>query len=124
MTQKTIILTGFILFAGMSFGQKAAFVKDLKATPAAIGSITVYKDANLKGESKKYSMDVPLVGNDWNDVISSIHIPQGYRVTIFRDANFQGPSLTLTADWNATDEWNDQVSSIRIVKIIDTRGKN
>lgn len=134
MTPKITLLIAIIGSTFAGHAQKNTLQKhaELKGTAKTISAteltgITVYKDADYKGESKKYTVDVPQVGNDWNDVISSIRIPHGYKVTLYKEANFQGASLILSADWTVNDAtlgWDDQVSSIRVVKIIDTHGGN
>jgi hypothetical protein len=54
----------------------------------------------------------------WNDFISSIRIPQGYKIQVFEDSNFQGESMVLTGDWSYTGDtgFNDVISSIRILE--------
>jgi peptidase inhibitor family I36/beta/gamma crystallin len=80
--------------------------------------ITVYMDANFQGRSKTINNDQQFVGPDWNDQISSIRIPAGYRIEVFADANFGGASRVLDNDWTISGrdmEWNDKISSIRIL---------
>ncbi len=86
--------------------------------------VTVYWDADYKGNSKVFTADAAWVGNDWNDQISSIRVPRGYKVIVYRDSNFRGASLTLNSDWTVTAasrEWNDQISSLKIIKL--SRGR-
>ena len=47
-------------------------------TPATTinGNITVFEHNNFSGASKVFTEDVAWVGNDWNDRISSINIPE------------------------------------------------
>jgi hypothetical protein len=85
--------------------------------------VVLYTDANYKGQS------VSLPVGTWynmeqagfiNDALSSIRIPQGYKVILYENPNTTGRSTTLTA--SRTDlssgfgNWNDRVSSIVISK--------
>jgi hypothetical protein len=51
-----------------------------------------------------------------DNMISSITVPAGYRVTLFDANNHTGPSITKTADdlCLLDDGWNDRASSLRI----------
>ena len=53
-----------------------------------------------------------------NDDASSIRIPSGYTVTLYRDNNFAGGSITLTGDDSCLidNSFNDAVSSLRVVQ--------
>ncbi len=52
----------------------------------------------------------------YNDDISSIHVPSGYKITAYWDDNFAGTSITLTErdDCLFDNGWNDKISSIKI----------
>lgn len=81
------------------------------------GSITVFEHANFQGRSMNIDQDMPWVGNDWNDKISSIRIPYGMEVVVYFDGNYQGAYQVFTSDWNVATslrEWNDKISSVRI----------
>ena len=60
----------------------------------------------------------------WDDCISSIKVPEGWRATIYEDPNFRGGSLTITADIPDLDrvmgpcngDWENCISSIRIFR--------
>ena len=56
------------------------------------------------------------IGNAWNDRISSVRVPAGFKVQLFADINYGGRSVTLTAD-NANlvgAGFNDAASSMKI----------
>jgi len=57
-----------------------------------------------------------LEANAFNDMASSIWIPSGWSVEVFKDADFAGDSVRLTApDANLHEEgWHDSISSIRV----------
>jgi len=56
--------------------------------------LKVYEDINFGGDSAGTNFDTPYVGNYWNDRISAINIVSG-TWTFYRDANYQGDSITL-----------------------------
>ena len=35
---------------------------------------------------------------DWNDCVSSVRVAQGWRAVIYRDTDYDGQSVELTAD--------------------------
>jgi len=51
-----------------------------------------------------------------NDVISSVRIPPGWRVTLYQHAGFQGATKVLTANTPALPDFNDMTSSIVVEK--------
>lgn len=56
--------------------------------------------------------------NNWNDVISSIDLIGDFKVTLYRDRNFSGPSVVGTASARtmfnlAGQNWDNQVTSLR-----------
>lgn len=109
----------------------------LGPTPAGEG-ITIYLHAGYAGPSQAINHDVSDLekvegpcthGGEgevptWSDCISSARVEPGWSVTLYRDDDFKGRSVTLTADTpNLTalpgpcdGSFNDCVSSIRVTK--------
>lgn len=81
-------------------------------------SITFYEHTNFQGSSHTIDSDWSYTHNQgWNDQISSVAVPQGWKVVLY-EHNWGGRSMTLTSDWTANswnDFWNDRVSSIRVI---------
>ncbi len=50
----------------------------------------------------------------WNDKISSIRNPAGFRVTVCEDWNFRGSCRTYTSNARSLPSFNDTISSIRV----------
>jgi uncharacterized protein YkwD len=76
--------------------------------------IIVYTQVKYQGNSQRfkigrYNMSQITVGND---AIQSIKIPEGLRVVLFENANFQGETFTLTQDAASLGNFNNQVSSL------------
>ena len=102
--------------------------------PSGAGEgITVYQHPNYGGDARRLGADErdlkDVVGpcSDyrwWDDCISSIKVPEGWRATIYEDPNFRGGSLTITADIPDLDrmmgpcngDWENCISSIRIFR--------
>ncbi|WP_274474465.1 beta/gamma crystallin-related protein [Mangrovimonas aestuarii] len=80
--------------------------------------VTLYKDCGFKGGSNKlgvgrYNYDELGIGND---NLSSIRVPRGYKITLYRESNFEGRSKTYYDDVSclSDDDWNDRTSSIKV----------
>ncbi len=91
--------------------------------PPSGGDPTMYEHIWFEGQSFASGGDMWFVGWEWNDRMSSVHVPPGRTVVLYEHADFGGQSLVLTGD--ATDlrdhagpsldgTWNDVVSSIQI----------
>jgi hypothetical protein len=85
-------------------------------------NVIIYADANYQGQSAtllpgNYST-MAAAGNFPNDAISSVYVPQGYRVVLYELENFGGKSTTLTASRSSffLSNWNDKTSSIAVYK--------
>ncbi|MDM8549571.1 peptidase inhibitor family I36 protein [Desulfobacterales bacterium HSG2] len=80
-----------------------------------------YEHANRKGKHLKGELENrDYVGDSWNDKISSVWVRNGYTVTIYEHAHFEGKSQTLQgkpggAVYNLTDtNFNDMTSSYKV----------
>ena len=109
----------------------------LGPTPAGEGA-TIYIHAGFAGTSQALNRDVadlakvegPCTRGEegerptWSDCMSSIRVEPGWAITLYRDDEFKGASVTLTADspnlgtlpGPCDGSFNDCVSSIRIAK--------
>jgi hypothetical protein len=101
-TRATITIGGF---AGLSPG----------------GVATVYKDCNYSGYAVglnpgTYTLSQLIALGVSNDDISSIKISSGYKVTLYRDDNFTGPTRVKTGDDECLvdDVFNDSTSSLKV----------
>jgi hypothetical protein len=80
------------------------------------GCLTFYLDTETGGDPFVLcnSANIPL---EWNDQVSSIVVPSGWRATIYQDNDFSGESLDIfegTTNWGIDDPWNDKLSSVVI----------
>ena len=110
-------LLALSLILGISSYQQA------RAQEPEEAPVTVYADANYEGASQSFGLGdygyYDLVDGIGNDTMSSIRIAQGYRVTLYNDANFQGDCRELTQDeLNFKNlSFNDKVSALRVEEI-------
>ncbi len=79
--------------------------------------VILYEDCSLRGNNRSLN---PGRYNKWemgirSDALSSIRIPSGYSVTIYKDENFRGGSQTYYGNVYCLDgAWNDQATSVVI----------
>ncbi len=100
--------------------------------------IVIYIDANFAGSSQSVDVDVTDLANTkgpcsrggegekptWRECVSSVRVFPGWTATLYRDEDFRGRSVTITADTPNLDAipgpcdgtFNDCVSSIRVVR--------
>ena len=112
-------------------------LRTLGPTPANEGG-TIYIHAQFAGTSQALNVDVPDLDKvegpcsrgeegaqpTWSDCVSSVRVNEGWTVTLYRDRNFQGRSVSLTADTPNLRElpgpcdgsFNDCVSSIKVAR--------
>ena len=77
---------------------------------------------NFEGRKMVISKDWTVLGSNdpFNDRISSIHVPKGWKVIVYEHAHFRGNSMEITGQWQAERSnsfWNDRISSIRVVRL-------
>lgn len=58
-----------------------------------------------------------------NDDVSAISVPKGWRVTIYEHAGYKGRSRTFTGNVSCLGDFNDEMSSIRVEKLVDNSGR-
>jgi hypothetical protein len=110
-------------------------ISTLGPTPAGEG-VVIYMHADFAGPSQAINVDVAHLGRvegscssgaegetpTWADCVSSIKVMPGWSATLYRDPNFRGESVSVTADTPnlsslrgpCKDSFNDCVSSIRV----------
>ncbi|MFB6946562.1 hypothetical protein ACFWGL_39160 [Streptomyces sp. NPDC060286] len=84
---------------------------------------SVFEHSNFEGRraflSEGEYADVSNIRNVDNDSISSIKVPDGWKVTVFVDTKLTGESHTFTSNVTHLSEHglNDRISSIKVEKI-------
>lgn len=106
--------------------------------PTAVDEgIVVYIHSGFRGSSQAIAADVANLGKvegpcakgdgesttlSWDDCISSIRVMPGWGVTVYRDREFKGATIELTADsldlsaitGSCSGSYNDCISSLRV----------
>ena len=81
------------------------------------GGVTLYGDANYSGKAVtfgvgSYNMTDMINKGIANDSVSSIKVPLGYKLTVYKDINFSGGSKVFAGDSSYVgNDWNDQITS-------------
>ncbi len=76
------------------------------------------RDENAKKEYYDLNKWIDLGADGWNDKVSSIKVPSGYKATLYRDGNGTGESHTVVGNDAVADLWlnklNDEATSMKI----------
>jgi hypothetical protein len=81
--------------------------------------VTVYEESNYGGRSQDFKENTSYLGDDFNDVISSIKVPSGYEVILYDEWNYGGKSKSFTGDNPSVEGFDDAASSLRIVPLME-----
>lgn len=92
------------------------------------GRVTVYNDVDYGAQSVSFLVgrynqtDLFALGMQDNDspntFISSMKVPQGYRLTVYKGPNFDGESRVFEEDCHwVGDDWNDVINSFTVEEI-------
>lgn len=92
--------------------------------------VTLYQHCNYGG----YAVKLPTGNSNYgdlirrgakNDDVSSIKVSPGYKVQIFRDANYRGPSKTFDKNVSClvSHKMNDYLSSAKVTKLTSSKPK-
>ena len=76
-----------------------------------------FRDRNYQGDyfCTDADQDIAVMPNGMNDAITSIRTFGNVEVTIYKEGRFRGRSTDFRGDVrNIGDDWNDEVSSIRV----------
>ncbi|MEM9766781.1 MAG: hypothetical protein AAF892_02715 [Cyanobacteria bacterium P01_D01_bin.71] len=90
------------------------------------GQVSLYKHSNKSGDSVSVGegeYDKGDLGDVGNNNVTSLFVPAGYKLTLYRDSNFSGETQTFTGEIYVDDlgdyGFNDRVSSFK-VEVIDS----
>ncbi|MFE9367049.1 hypothetical protein ACFYNN_30560 [Streptomyces sp. NPDC006978] len=92
--------------------------------PPTTGIAQLYTDQNYAGmtavlDEGTYNIE-RLSESDsvGNDTVSSLRVADGYKITVYTEAEFSGASKEFTADAPYVgDDFNDQISSVIVTKV-------
>ena len=84
---------------------------------------TIYEDDNFQGRYLPL-YDGQEISNlrdkRWNDDMSSVMVERGYKIILYKDSDFRGPSITIDIHQPSMKsfpgDWNDEVTSLKVVR--------
>jgi len=102
-----------------------------QAPPACIGTAAIFQDRDFGGKRAYLStrnnyqrLDGVDKNFNFNDQVSSICVPPGYKLTAWEHTNFRGSSFTIGRNYFDSlvpnlkeSSWNDKIGSLRLEKI-------
>jgi len=133
------------LTLALLIGMAGCEAASLPTAPSDLTSgVSIYEHANFSGDSALLTTsytnlsefkgpcehsDTDANGTvsytyDWNDCVSSVKVAQGWRAVIYRDTNYRGDALEITADAPnlqlvsgdcSHDGLNDCITSIKVI---------
>ena len=99
---------------------KTVFCKDLRPAPST-NIITIYADCNMSGFSAglttgNYTLSQLKTLGVYDNDISSLKVPEGYKVILFNNDNFTGTSKEITQNTSCLvdQNFNDLTTSIQV----------
>ena len=96
------------------------FLLSFNKMEAQLGSIVLYENDNSGGAITLHNnWNMKECDVIWDNKISSIYIPNGFKIQIFQDIDFKGKSIVLNSTISFKDTlklWDDKISSIKILK--------
>lgn len=102
-----------VYFLGQAENEVTVSIDSLPGQPA-VAKISRFTDANYAGTRYQEGPGEYPVFSVSNDVISSMRIPAGLRVTLYEHANYRGESRVYTSDTSWLGDFNDRASSMII----------
>ncbi|RDU24987.1 beta/gamma crystallin-related protein [Anaerosacchariphilus polymeriproducens] len=82
--------------------------------------VTIYKDSQYRGNSQVLKVGHYAHSNEigiGNDVLSSIEVPYGMKVTLYEHGGFKGKTRTYIEDSPTLDSFNDKTSAIVVESV-------
>lgn len=106
-----ILIKSTLLILGMLF-LFSIFSSQIKA------QVYIFEHSNYEGKRMLIRQNTPWVGDNFNDIVSSLTVPAGWEVILYEHANYQGRSKVFRQNTDFVgDDFNDITSSIKIQKV-------
>ncbi len=111
----------------VKMGDKISSVRNLKYPRDLLEFPIFYENKNFSGAFLKLPYSLPnnaicgfyseLSQYKFNDRISSIKIPSGWKIIVYENTHFEGKEMEITSSISDLSSmgWNDRISSIRII---------
>ena len=87
---------------------------------STVTGILLYEDKDYQGKSKVITGDTPYLGDDFNNIASSLKVPAKYAVILYEQKNYEGDTKVLiTSTGYVGKDFNNKVSSLKVKDIED-----
>jgi hypothetical protein len=86
-----------VLTSGVAIYEHADFAGDSALVTADLGDLKDFSGP-CPGELTQSGSNVSVGSRNWNDCMSSLKVAPGWRVTVYRDGDFDGESFEATSD--------------------------
>lgn len=82
-------------------------------------SVVVFTDTHFTGESQTLRAGDYLTADltIGDDAISSLRLPEGFKVVVFENDNFEGDFFEITVSLTSLDFWAGRISSIKVIDL-------
>jgi hypothetical protein len=126
-------VSGWIIFDNATFGdpipgvfksgyyKKSAEPTVVVAPPLTEQGVRIFEHGGYGGAAAYVrEFDAPELAGGWDNIISSVQVPEGYRFVGYDYQNYQGDSIEIIGNWTLNEDnkqWNDRISSFRWMKI-------
>jgi len=84
-------------------------------------NVVFFTDVHFSGQNFVVSLgNYDNLNGGWNDQISSIKVPPGFKILVYEHSNFRGACKEIRCDWTSGgyyDYWNNRISSFKIVRM-------
>lgn len=117
----SVVFTGDTSYVGDKYNDWAS---SITVTGPELTGAAIYQDADFQGREQilapgRYDLQQLSLGNDR---LSSIRLPSGWSITLYRDAGFSGPSMTFNRDTNYVGDLYDNWTSSVVVRATTVGG--
>jgi hypothetical protein len=79
--------------------------------------VCFYRNTQLRSLAFCTSKDKSKLSRFWNDAFRSVHIPEGFMVTVYEHKDYQGESRDFVSTSSSLDDFERTISSFRIHEI-------
>lgn len=102
--------------ADLRFNDVASSARIIPGPPP--GEVWLYADCNYQGRSKRVNMDMPWLGWEMEDRLSSVRLGPGTSVVLYKHRDFRGAALALERNEPCLRDrgFNDRASSIQLLR--------
>ena len=100
-------------------GKNQQFALILPDKPPA-NTVWLYQHVNYQGKLMEASANIAWIGNEFNDLVSSVRVGPSAEVTLYEHKDYKGKTLTVRKDTPDLRKrgFNDKMSSLKIISLL------